>query len=55
MLLLKRRNQLTSQIPLRYLGSSLDVANAALFLASDESRFITGAELIIDGGQSIKE
>jgi NAD(P)-dependent dehydrogenase (short-subunit alcohol dehydrogenase family) len=28
----------------------VDIANAALFLASDESSFMTGAEMIIDGG-----
>ena len=46
---------LVSQIPLRTLGKPEDVAKSVLFLASDESRFITGAELVIDGGQSIKE
>lgn len=49
------KNQLISGVPLRYLGNPEDVAYAALFLASDEARFITGTELIIDGGQSIKE
>lgn len=49
------RSFLESQIPLRRLGKPIDVANAVLFLASDESAFITGTELIIDGGQSIKE
>lgn len=49
------RQYLVSQIPLRTLGKPNDVANSVLFLASDESQFITGAELIIDGGQSIKE
>ncbi|MNJ04103.1 Glucose 1-dehydrogenase 2 [compost metagenome] len=37
-------------IPLNFLGQPEDVANAVLFLASDESRYITGIELIIDGG-----
>jgi NAD(P)-dependent dehydrogenase (short-subunit alcohol dehydrogenase family) len=32
------------------LGEPVDVANAILFLASDEARFITGASLVIDGG-----
>lgn len=49
------KNHLASQIPLGYLGKPEDVAYAALFLASDEANFITGEELIIDGGQSIKE
>lgn len=37
-------------IPMGYIGEPEDVANCALFLASDESRYITGAELTIDGG-----
>ena len=34
------------------MGTAWDVAYAALFFASDESRFITGVELPVDGGQS---
>jgi len=36
--------------PLGRLGQSEDVANGVLFLASDESSFMTGSELVIDGG-----
>lgn len=36
--------------PLKTLGEGLDIANTALFLASDESRFITGQLLRVDGG-----
>ena len=36
--------------PLGRLGAAMDVADAVLFLASDASRWITGAELIVDGG-----
>ncbi len=36
--------------PLPGMAETTDVANAALFLASDESRFVTGAELVVDGG-----
>ncbi|MGQ0673589.1 MAG: SDR family NAD(P)-dependent oxidoreductase [Hyphomicrobium sp.] len=43
---------LLERTPLRRFGTSEDVANAALFFASDESSYITGAELIIDGGIS---
>ena len=47
-----RRN---AAVPLKArMGSGWDVANAALFLASDEARFITGILLPVDGGQSIK-
>ena len=38
--------------PLGKLGTPLDLATAALFLASDESRFITGTVLPVDGGWS---
>jgi NAD(P)-dependent dehydrogenase (short-subunit alcohol dehydrogenase family) len=42
-------------VPLRGgMGSAWDVANAAVFLASDEARFITGALLPVDGGQSCR-
>ena len=40
----------TDEVPLGRLGSSEDVAFGALYLASDESSWITGIELIIDGG-----
>lgn len=39
-----------ARTPLPRLGRSEDVANAALFLASDEATFITGANLMVDGG-----
>jgi NAD(P)-dependent dehydrogenase (short-subunit alcohol dehydrogenase family) len=43
------------QVPLRKkMGTGWDVANAALFLASDEANFITGATLPVDGGSSIR-
>ncbi|HNR33678.1 MAG TPA: glucose 1-dehydrogenase [Candidatus Hydrogenedentes bacterium] len=37
-------------LPMKRLGVARDIANAALFLASDESSFMTGAEMIVDGG-----
>jgi NAD(P)-dependent dehydrogenase (short-subunit alcohol dehydrogenase family) len=40
----------TEKIPLARLGAPEDVARAALFLASDESAFVTGHELSVDGG-----
>ena len=41
-------------VPLRKNGTPADVADLALWLASDESRYTTGAELVIDGGLSVK-
>ena len=49
--LLKQRQ---SRIPLPFMGDGRDTANAALFLASDEARFITGTELVVDGGMSVR-
>ncbi len=39
-----------NQVPMKQMGSSFDVANAVLFLASDESKYITGTEIVVDGG-----
>ena len=44
--------KLEKQIPARSLADVEDIANAILFLASDESKLITGSELVIDGGLS---
>ena len=41
-------------VPLGYMGSAWDVANAAVFLASDEARYITGVLLPVDGGLLVK-
>lgn len=43
-----------AQCPTGRMGDAWDVANAALFLASDEGRYITGTELIVDGGLTAK-
>ncbi|UOF90053.1 SDR family oxidoreductase [Fodinisporobacter ferrooxydans] len=43
-----------AQCPMGHMGTAWDVANAAVFLASDESSFITGVCLPVDGGQSIR-
>jgi NAD(P)-dependent dehydrogenase (short-subunit alcohol dehydrogenase family) len=42
------------QYPLRRTGTPLDIANAVVFLCSDEASFITGQALVVDGGLSIQ-
>ena len=49
--LLKSRLQ---RIPLGFAGDGRDTANAVLFLASDEARFITGTEIVVDGGMTVR-
>jgi len=44
---------LTAKLPLRRLGTTQDVANAAVFLASEASSWITGQTLVIDGGATV--
>jgi NAD(P)-dependent dehydrogenase (short-subunit alcohol dehydrogenase family) len=39
-----------AQCPMGKMGDAWDVAQAALFLACDEARYVTGAELVVDGG-----
>jgi NAD(P)-dependent dehydrogenase (short-subunit alcohol dehydrogenase family) len=43
----------TAEIPLGRLGTASDIANAALFLASHEASYVTGIELVVDGGSMI--
>jgi NAD(P)-dependent dehydrogenase (short-subunit alcohol dehydrogenase family) len=49
--LLKQR---LARIPLGFMGDGRDTAHAALFLASDEARFITGTEIVVDGGMTAR-
>lgn len=46
--------QRQARIPLPFMGDGRDTANAALFLASEEARFITGTEIVVDGGMSVR-
>jgi len=42
-------------VPMRRLGTVADIANAALYFASDEAAYVTGQSLVIDGGQILPE
>lgn len=42
------------RIPLGFMGDGRDTASAALFLASDEAQFITGTEIVVDGGMTAR-
>lgn len=44
-----------AMVPLGRLGTPRDVANAALFLASDDAEYITGTTIVVDGGQIVPE
>lgn len=48
------RRQIEKSLPIGYMGDPAhDIGNMAVFLACDESRYITGAEMVVDGGMTI--
>ena len=49
--MIRRRD---AQVPMGKMGDAWDVAYASLFLASDEAKYITGAQLVVDGGLTCK-
>ena len=49
--LVAKRN---ARIPMGFMCTAWDVANTVLFLASDEARYITGAQIVVDGGTTLK-
>ena len=46
---------MAAAIPLKRLGNIKDIHNAALFFASDEAGYITGQQIVVDGGQILPE
>jgi NAD(P)-dependent dehydrogenase (short-subunit alcohol dehydrogenase family) len=46
--------QRMARIPMGIEGDGRDTANAALYLASDEARFVTGTEIVVDGGMTLR-
>ncbi|MFN3460729.1 MAG: SDR family oxidoreductase, partial [Oceanibaculum sp.] len=39
-----------AQVPMGHMGEAWDIANAVLFLASDEAKYVTATEIVVDGG-----
>ena len=50
----KAKKELSKLIPLKRIGKPEDIAHAILFLLSDEGNYITGTEIIVDGGITAK-
>lgn len=50
----KMKEKILEEIPLKSYGEPLDIANAALYLASDLSRYVTGTVLVVDGGMTMR-
>jgi NAD(P)-dependent dehydrogenase (short-subunit alcohol dehydrogenase family) len=49
----ERKRKVLGRTPMGYLGQPEDVANAALFLATDASKYITGTSIRVDGGNAV--
>ncbi len=50
----KMKEKVLEEIPLKSYGEPIDIANAALYLASDLSRYVTGTVLVVDGGMTMR-
>jgi len=49
-----RIDEFGRRVPMRHCGSTLDIANAIVYLASDESAYVTGQEIVVDGGYLVR-
>jgi NAD(P)-dependent dehydrogenase (short-subunit alcohol dehydrogenase family) len=49
----ERKQKVLSRTPMGFLGETADIGEAALFLASDAAKYITGVSLRVDGGNSV--
>jgi NAD(P)-dependent dehydrogenase (short-subunit alcohol dehydrogenase family) len=49
-----RISEMGRRVPMEHCGSTLDIANAIVYLASDESAYVTGQELVVDGGYLVR-
>jgi NAD(P)-dependent dehydrogenase (short-subunit alcohol dehydrogenase family) len=49
-----RLAEMGRRVPMQHCGSTLDIANAIVYLASDESAYVTGQELVVDGGYLVR-
>jgi NAD(P)-dependent dehydrogenase (short-subunit alcohol dehydrogenase family) len=49
-----RLGEFGRRVPMRHCGSTLDIANAIVYLAGDESAYVTGQELVVDGGYLVR-
>jgi NAD(P)-dependent dehydrogenase (short-subunit alcohol dehydrogenase family) len=46
----EEREMIRTSIPMKRIGRPEEIANVSLFLCSDEASYVTGAEIVVDGG-----
>ena len=50
----KQLDGFATRVPMKRVGSQLDIAEAILYLASDDSAYVTGQEIVVDGGYVVR-